>query len=102
MKFEAKQIFENLGSTNGNGNLQDKRYMPKIRTAKTKRRKVNQGVLRAVEVAGSQMALADLLGVRQPAVFRWLYSNVTPERAKEIEDATGVPRGLIRPDIFGE
>ncbi len=60
----------------------------------------NKGIIRAIEFAGSQVALAKLLDVAQPAVNHWLYENVPAERALEISEVTGVPANLIRPDLF--
>lgn len=60
----------------------------------------NRGVQRAIEEAGSQQALAEALGVEQPAIYYWLYTTCPPERAIQIEKLYGVPRREIRPDIF--
>jgi DNA-binding transcriptional regulator YdaS (Cro superfamily) len=65
---------------------------------------MNLGVQKAVEVAGSQTALAKLIGVRQQHVWKWLRMERIPaERAIEIEQATKgrVTRHELRPDIFG-
>jgi transcriptional regulator with XRE-family HTH domain len=42
----------------------------------------------------SQQGFADKVGVSQGLVWQWLNGEtaVTPEKAKEIEDATGIPR----------
>lgn len=36
---------------------------------------INQVILRAVSIAGSQKKLADLCGVKQPTVWRWLHGG---------------------------
>lgn len=52
----------------------------------------------------SQAELAELVGVSQGMVSHWLTGRkaITPERAKQIEHATGgaVRRHELRPDIF--
>ena len=63
-------------------------------------REPNSGVQLAIEVAGTQEALAELCGVRQPSVYHWLYRSCPPVRAVQLENVTGVPRELIRPDLF--
>lgn len=56
----------------------------------------------AVEKAGGQTALATLINVRQSYVWNWLNRNKkTPaDQVIKIEKATGVPRYLLRPDIY--
>jgi DNA-binding transcriptional regulator YdaS (Cro superfamily) len=52
----------------------------------------------------SQADVAELMGVSQAMVSHWLTGRkaITPERAKQIEHATGgaVRRHELRPDIF--
>ncbi|MPT48024.1 MAG: helix-turn-helix domain-containing protein [Sphingobium sp.] len=57
---------------------------------------------KAVEIAGSQSALARLCGVGQPAVWKWLQSakRLPAEYVLQVEAATGVSRHLLRPDIY--
>lgn len=62
----------------------------------------NLGVAAAIDVAGSMRALASLCGVTGAAVLKWLYGRPTAERAKQIEQKTGVPRKMMRPDLFGD
>lgn len=70
----------------------------------------NKAALRkAVEKAGGQQALADLLStptkkVRQSRVSNWLNRDqlgASPEFCVAIEEATGVTRYELRPDVFG-
>lgn len=61
---------------------------------------------RAVELAGSQRALAKKVGLSQQGIS-WLLrdaSNVSAEIAVKIEGATEgkVSRRHLRPDLFGE
>jgi DNA-binding transcriptional regulator YdaS (Cro superfamily) len=56
---------------------------------------------RAVQMAGSQRALAKILGVSSQAVSKWVLENKVPaERVLAIEAATRVSRHLLRPDIY--
>lgn len=65
-------------------------------------REPNVGVAAAIAKAGSQEVLADALGVRQPAIVKWLYRQIPPERAIQIEKILGIDRKLMRPDIFSK
>lgn len=58
---------------------------------------------RAIEIAGSQSALADLLKCKVQVVNNWTRRGVPIERCVDIERATGgkVKRAQLRPDIFG-
>lgn len=57
---------------------------------------------RAVESAGSQQALAQLLGIKPPSISGWYDRRRVPaERCIAIEQATGVSRHQLRPDVFG-
>lgn len=60
------------------------------------------GLKKAIKKAGTQQALADLIGVRQSHVSNWLNRNkrVPAERVLTIERATGVPRHELRPDLY--
>jgi DNA-binding transcriptional regulator YdaS (Cro superfamily) len=62
--------------------------------------KANQGVVKAIAVAGGQNALAAALGVSQPTISYYLYQRCPAEKAIEIEIITRVPREEIRPDLF--
>lgn len=58
---------------------------------------------RAIAAAKGQSALAKRLGISQAMVHKWKAgAQITAERAKQIEDATGglVKRHELRPDIF--
>jgi DNA-binding transcriptional regulator YdaS (Cro superfamily) len=56
----------------------------------------------AVEAAGSQSELARICNVTQPAVWRWLQTakRLPAEYVLTVEAATGIPRHLLRPDIY--
>lgn len=58
-------------------------------------------IARAVRAAGGQQALADKCGVKYQAVQKWLRLNRVPaERVLTIEEATGISRHDLRPDIY--
>lgn len=61
------------------------------------------GIERAVDVAGSQTKLAELLGVSKQAVQKWVDRGYAPqERVVEIEAQTGIPRkDLMDPRTVG-
>lgn len=60
-----------------------------------------KAIERAVEAAGSQLALAKLCGVSYQAVQKWMRArNVPAERVLQIERLTGVSRHDLRPDIY--
>jgi len=57
---------------------------------------------RAVEAVGSQLALANALGIKSPSISGWYDRKKIPvERVIAIESATGVSRHELRPDVFG-
>ena len=54
----------------------------------------------AVEAAGNQARLAELMCVSREAISRWGRRGKIPaERVVEVEAATGVPREQLRPDL---
>jgi len=56
---------------------------------------------KAIQAAGSQQKLADLLGIKSPSITEWRSRDRVPaERCRAIEAATGVPRHELRPDVF--
>lgn len=67
---------------------------------------MNKHIKKAVEIIGSQRALADQLGIRPVQVFKWYHGNsaVPAIRCAAIEAATNgaVTRYDLRPDVFGE
>lgn len=58
---------------------------------------------RAIEIKGSQAALAESIGATQQLVSYWLKKSkngVSAEFVLPIERETGIPRHEIRPDIY--
>ena len=58
------------------------------------------GLDEAIRVAGGVGALARKIGISQPSVSNW--SRVPAERVLSVEDATGVSRAILRPDLYAE
>ena len=56
----------------------------------------------AVHATGGQSALARVCGRSQPAVWKWVQSaqRLPAEHVLTVEAATGIPRHLLRPDIY--
>jgi DNA-binding transcriptional regulator YdaS (Cro superfamily) len=63
-----------------------------------------QAFSEALHRAGSQAALASIVGKRQPAISKRLSGSCRAEADEVlvIERKLGVSRHLLRPDIFGE
>lgn len=59
-------------------------------------------IKRAVDVVGGQSAMARLLGRAQASVWAWVNKGtpVPAEHCFAIEEATGVSRHDLRPDIY--
>ncbi|RXD05545.1 cytoplasmic chaperone TorD [Sphingomonas sp. UV9] len=57
---------------------------------------------RAVECVGSQAALARLLGIAQPSVWKWLSKGkpLPAEYVLTVEAETGIPKEQLRPDLY--
>jgi DNA-binding transcriptional regulator YdaS (Cro superfamily) len=58
----------------------------------------DSGVLAAIEAAGGIKALARALGVNQAAVSRW--THIPAHQIIPIERTLGVPRQVLRPDLY--
>lgn len=57
-------------------------------------------VAEAIRRAGGLKELGDAVGGITPqAVWRW--RRIPAERVLAVEEATGLPRELLRPDIYG-
>jgi DNA-binding transcriptional regulator YdaS (Cro superfamily) len=62
--------------------------------------RMNQGLKQAIEIAGSQNKLAQLLGITHQAVNKWRL--VPTHHLIKVEQLTGVHRSLLRPDLYTE
>src|SRR5262245_48473208 len=58
----------------------------------------DSGLQQAIEAAGGVGALARLLGIAQPSVSNW--QRVPAERVLSVEALTGVPRDVLRADLY--
>jgi TorA maturation chaperone TorD len=58
------------------------------------------GLDEAIRAAGGVGALARKIGISQPSVSNW--ARVPAERVISVEAATGVSRGILRPDLYAE
>jgi TorA maturation chaperone TorD len=59
----------------------------------------DQGLEEAINAVGGVSELARRLGISQPSVSKW--NHVPADRVLSVEAATGVARGVLRPDLFG-
>jgi TorA maturation chaperone TorD len=59
----------------------------------------DRGLAEAVRAAGGVGALARKIGIAQPSVSNW--NRIPAERVIAVEDATGVHRTVLRPDLYG-
>lgn len=59
-------------------------------------------LVKAIQIAGSQSALARAIGVRQCHIWTWLNRNkkVPAKHVINIEKAVGISRYDLRPDIY--
>jgi DNA-binding transcriptional regulator YdaS (Cro superfamily) len=60
--------------------------------------KVDKGFERVLAAVKSRSALATALGINRQAVSLW--GRVPAERVMAVEALTGIPRSVIRPDIY--
>jgi TorA maturation chaperone TorD len=57
------------------------------------------GLQEAIRAVGSVSELARRIGISQPSVATW--DRIPAERVLSVENATGVSRAVLRPDLFG-
>lgn len=60
----------------------------------------DSGLNEAIRAAGGVGALAQKIGISQPSVSNW--NRIPAERVVAIEAATGIPRAVLRPDLYGD
>lgn len=58
----------------------------------------DQGLEHAIGVVGGVSELARRLGISQPSVSNW--QRVPAERVLAVEEATGIGRSILRPDLY--
>ena len=59
----------------------------------------DSGLSEAIRAVGGVSELARQIGISQPSVSNW--TRVPAERVLAVEAATGVHRGVLRPDLYG-
>ena len=63
---------------------------------------MTDGIEQAVQAVGGQAKLAQMLGLRRQQVSSWLrgVERVPLKHVRKIEEATGVKREALRPDVY--
>jgi len=57
----------------------------------------------AIKAAGSQLRLADEVGIASPSITGWIERGKVPaSRVLSVEKYTGVSRHRLRPDLYPE
>jgi DNA-binding transcriptional regulator YdaS (Cro superfamily) len=59
---------------------------------------MKKGLAKAIKAAGGLRALARQLGISHPAIMHW--TEVPAHHLIAIEQATGIPREELRPDLY--
>ena len=65
---------------------------------RTKKIKLDPGLLKAIEASGTRYRLAKNIGISPTSVLKW--HEVPIKRVIAVEQATGVDRADLRPDFF--
>jgi DNA-binding transcriptional regulator YdaS (Cro superfamily) len=52
----------------------------------------------AIKAAGGIRALARKVGVKHNAILKW--RRIPPLRVHQVEKITGIPRSVLRPDVY--
>jgi DNA-binding transcriptional regulator YdaS (Cro superfamily) len=55
----------------------------------------------AAQRCGSMSAFAQAIGLSRSAVYQWK-GRIPAERVIDVEQATGIPRTRLRPDLYGK
>lgn len=63
---------------------------------------MTDGIEQAVQAAGGQAKLAEMLGLQRQQVHSWVagVERVPVKHVRKIEEATGVKREALRPDVY--
>lgn len=59
---------------------------------------MTEGLRAAIRVAGNRSQLASMLGLSRQAVSRWY--EIPIRQVLAVERATGIPREVLRPDLY--
>jgi DNA-binding transcriptional regulator YdaS (Cro superfamily) len=68
------------------------------RTRPARRKKEDAGLQAAIIAAGGVTKLAALLGIKHPNLWKW--KRAPAERVPAISEITGIPRHVLRPDLW--
>jgi TorA maturation chaperone TorD len=60
----------------------------------------DRGLQEAIRAVGGVTELARRIGISQPSVSNW--TKVPAERVLQVENASGIARTILRPDLFAE
>ncbi len=62
----------------------------------------NKALILAIEIMGGQVALGKLIEISQPSIHAWVKKGqaLPAEHVLKVEDATGISRYDLRPDIY--
>jgi hypothetical protein len=61
----------------------------------------HDGLVKAIKAVGGEAALARQLGLTRQAIHNWCRERRVPlARVAEVEQVSGVPREVLRPDMF--
>jgi TorA maturation chaperone TorD len=60
----------------------------------------DRGLQEAIRAAGGVTELARRIGISQPSVSNW--TKVPAERVLQVENASGIARTILRPDLYAE
>jgi DNA-binding transcriptional regulator YdaS (Cro superfamily) len=66
--------------------------------ARNRRTRKDPGLLAALKASKSMRSLALAIGIKPQSLIKWEY--VPPERVIAVEEVTGVPREVLRPDLY--
>lgn len=71
---------------------------PSVRECVVEGRRRDSSLRTAFEAVGSAFKLSKALGISAQAISQW--RRVPPTRVLEVERISGVPRHLLRPDLY--
>src|ERR1700752_1024183 len=60
----------------------------------------DRGLQEAIRAVGGVTELARRIGISQPSVSNW--TRVPAERVLQVENASGIARTILRPDLYVE
>jgi len=59
---------------------------------------MDDNLKQALQIAGGKYQLAKAIGCSHQAIYRW--TKVPPSQVLAVSRATGIPRSVLRPDIY--